>query len=68
MTTTDTTIADQVAALQRNSAGQLPPKIAAVFGAELADLAVAAVPGGVMAVGTAMPDGALLDANGSPTT
>ncbi len=68
MTTTDTTIADQVAALQRNSAGQLPPKIAAIFGAELADLAVAAVPGGVMAVGTAMPDGALLDANGSPTT
>lgn len=63
-----TPIADQVAALRRDSAGQLPPAVAAAFGAELAELAVAAAPEGVAAVGTAMPDGALLDAHGHPTT
>jgi peroxiredoxin len=68
MNSTDTTIADQVAALQQQGAGQIPPDVAAVFGTELARLAAADLPEGVARVGTAMPDGALLDAYGHPTT
>jgi len=68
VTITDTTIADQVATLQRNSAGRLPEAVAAAFGGELAALAVAGVPDSIMAVGSPMPDGALLDVHGRPTT
>ncbi|HWE61602.1 MAG TPA: peroxiredoxin-like family protein [Chloroflexota bacterium] len=68
MNRTDTPIADQVAALHQQGAGQLPPDVAAVFGAELARLAVATVPDRVARVGTVMPDGDLFDAYGHPTT
>ncbi|HEY8745155.1 MAG TPA: peroxiredoxin-like family protein, partial [Chloroflexota bacterium] len=68
MTTIDTTIADQVAVLRRNAAGRLPAAVAAVFGAELTRLDAAGVPLGIAAVGTAMPDRALLNVQGQPTT
>ena len=68
MTTADTTIADQVAALRRGSGGQIPPAASAAFAAEQAALADAGVPEGVATAGAAMPDGALLDTDGRPTT
>ena len=55
MSTTATPIADQVALVQRNTAGRAPAAVAP------------AMPSGIAAVGTAMPDGALLDVYGQPT-
>ncbi len=64
----ETPLAGQVAALRRDSDGQPPPAVAAAFSAEQAALLAVGVPEGVAAVGTAMPDGALLDTDGRPTT
>ncbi len=68
MTVTDTTIADQVAALQQQSATRLPAEVRAAFGADLADVTAAGVPADVATAGTVMPDGDLLDTAGRPTT
>jgi peroxiredoxin len=68
MSSTDTTIADQVVVLQQQSAKRLPAEIRAVFGAHLAQLDAAGLPAGIPIPGTVMPDGDLLDAHGQPTS
>ena len=68
MTTTDPTIAAQVADYHRASAGQLPADVAAAFAAEQRDLADAGLPTGRARPGDRMPDGELLDVAGQPTT
>lgn len=64
----DTTIAVRATQVREQSAQQLPAEVNAAFDIELARLVDTGVPGGVAAVGTAMPDGDLLDAHGAPTT
>ncbi len=68
MTATDTTIADQGAALGRDPTGQIPAAVSAAFAAERTALTAAGVPEGVASVGSGMPDGALLDTDGRPAT
>ena len=68
MTTTDPTIAAQVADYHRASAGQLPADVAAAFTAEQRDLAAAGLPTGTTRPGDRLPDGKLLDVAGQPTT
>ena len=68
MSTTDQTVADQVARFNEQLAAQAPEEILSVYGAHLADLNREGVPAGVPDPGTPMPDGQLLDVNGSPTT
>lgn len=68
MTVSDTTIADQVVELQRQSATRLPAEVRTAFGADLAAVTAAGIPAQVATVGTAMPDGDLLDPAGHPTT
>jgi peroxiredoxin len=71
VTTTDhsrTTIAEQSAALKEGVASQLPAGVVAAFAAEQADLVAAGLPSGIPQAGSAMPDGALLDVHGAPTT
>ena len=68
MTSATSTIADQVAELQKASASRLPARIQATFTAELARLQAAGLPAGILPAGSAMPDGALLDTGGKPTT
>ncbi|MGW4484896.1 peroxiredoxin-like family protein [Amycolatopsis sp. NPDC004368] len=68
MTTTDTTIAERVEALQADLAGRMPADAAAAFHAEQTELAAAGTPAGVLAAGAAMPDGELLDVHGVATT
>ena len=68
MTTTDPTIAAQVADYHRASAGQLPAEVAAAFAAEQRDFAAAGPPAGTARPGDRMPDGKLLDVAGQPTT
>jgi peroxiredoxin len=62
------TVAEQITELKARSAGALPPQVAATFAAEQAQLDAAGIPDGVLAPGAPMPDGALLDAHGVPTT
>nr|WP_198151212.1 peroxiredoxin-like family protein [Kibdelosporangium sp. MJ126-NF4]CEL13088.1 putative peroxiredoxin [Kibdelosporangium sp. MJ126-NF4]CTQ98775.1 putative peroxiredoxin [Kibdelosporangium sp. MJ126-NF4] len=68
MPTTKNTIAERVETLHQDMAGQIPDEVMAAFGSEQASLDVAGVPDGVTAPGATMPDGDLLDANGTPTT
>jgi len=68
MNTADTTIADQVARVLRESAEQLPAHVLAALESERAELNARGVPGGVLKAGALMPDGDLLDADANPTT
>ncbi|HEX3606505.1 MAG TPA: peroxiredoxin-like family protein [Candidatus Dormibacteraeota bacterium] len=62
------TIAEQVAALDSAMTSQLPPAVLQGFVDERAGLAATAVPAGVAAAGTPMPDAELLDAHGQATS
>lgn len=64
---TRSTIADRVARLHEDLAGQIPDA-AAAFGAEQADLAMAGVPPGSARPGDTLPDPELLDVHGVSTT
>lgn len=65
---TTSTIAEQVTTLKENMASQAPAGALEPFAAEQTGLDAAGIPDGVAAPGTAMPDGDLLDAHGTPTT
>jgi peroxiredoxin len=66
VSTTDSTIADQVAEFHLGSA--LPAEIGAAFADEQRGLDAAGLPAEVAAPGQPMPDGKLLDVHGQPTT
>jgi peroxiredoxin len=68
MASTDTRIADQAAAIRSESAEHLPANVLAALTSEEAELDAAGLPAGTPPVGSAMPDGDLLDLNGEPTT
>jgi peroxiredoxin len=68
MASTHTTIADQATAIRSESAEHLPANVLAALTSEEAELDAAGVPAGTPSVGSAMPDGDLLDLNGEPTT
>ena len=68
MNTTDTTIADQVARVLRESADQLPAPVLAALESERAELNARGVPDSVLKAGALMPDGNLLDVDANPTT
>ena len=68
MNTTDTTIADQVARILRESAEHLPAHVLAALESERAELNARGVPDSVLKAGALMPDGDLLDVNANPTT
>ena len=68
MNTTDTTIADQVARILRESAGHLPAHVLAALESERAELNARGVLDSVLRAGALMPDGDLLDVDGNPTT
>ncbi len=68
MTTTDPTLAEQIAALETGMAAQVPVELLRPFAAEQAALDAAGLPAGLPAAGTPMPDGKLLDVHGLPTT
>jgi len=68
MTTAQPTIAAQVAAFSTGAAAQLPPEAVSAFAAEQSGLDAAGLPAGIAAPGVPMPDGALLDVHGAPTT
>jgi peroxiredoxin len=61
------TISDRVAEMHA-AAAQPPNEAMAAFGREQAALAASGLPDGVAAVGTEIPDAALLDVHGAPTT
>ncbi|WP_329139578.1 peroxiredoxin-like family protein [Streptomyces sp. NBC_00670] len=65
---TTTPIADQVADLQKNVTGQLPPEVVEVLSAEQTELDAAGVPSGIAEPGTPMPDAPLLDVRGRSVT
>jgi peroxiredoxin len=62
------TIADRVAAMRTETAGQLPDEVLSVFGAEQAQLGARGIPGGVAQPGELFGDFDLLDVYGVPTT
>lgn len=68
MSTTDSSIADQVAEFHQASATQLPAGVAAAFADEQRGLDAAGLPSGIAGPGQPMPDGKLLDVNGQPAT
>ena len=68
MNTASGTIAEQVQAMGKGMAAQLPAEVLAAFGAEQAQLDATGVPAGAAGAGTVMPDGDLLDAHGAATT
>jgi peroxiredoxin len=68
MTTTDQTIATQVAELTANLAAHAPAEVLAEFKGEQAALNAAGLPEGVPAPGAPMPDGRLLDVHGDTTS
>ena len=68
MSATSPTIVDQIATLKRSQVGHLPHAVGEAFAAEQSALQAAGVPDGVLAPGAPMPDGALLDVRGAPTT
>jgi peroxiredoxin len=68
MTTSAQTIADQITGLEAGLAPQLPAPALQAFASEQAGLDAAGLPDGIRAVGTAMPDGDLLDVQGRPAT
>ena len=67
-TTESPSIAERVAGLRAGLADQLPPDVAAIFATEQAHLQQSGIPADVAEVGTALPDGALLDAQANPTS
>jgi peroxiredoxin len=68
VTTTDPTLAEQVATLEAGLAAQAPAEVLAPFAAEQAALEAAGLPEGIPAPGTPMPDGKLVDVHGRATT
>lgn len=68
MTTHTPTIAEQAEAIAAGSASALPADIMAVFAADQVALDARGVPTDVVAPGTVMPDGDLLDVHGAPTS
>jgi peroxiredoxin len=66
--TNQQTIAEQAAAFSQQMAATAPTAIVAIFAEEKAGLDAAGIPAGVTEVGAPMPDGALLDGHGQPTT
>ncbi len=68
MTTAHETIAAQVSALQAGMTGRLPADAAAAFATEQGRLRASGTPGGVLPVGSPLPDAALSDIHGDPTT
>jgi peroxiredoxin len=68
MTTSNSTVAEQVVLLQQDIATKAPAEVLGAFTAEQAELDAAGLPDGIPALGAPMPDGALLDAHGRPTT
>jgi peroxiredoxin len=66
--TTGSTIADRVAEMHASMAAQPPNPLMGAFDREQAGLAAAGLPDGIAAPGTLIPDAALLDVDGSPTT
>ena len=68
MSTLATPIADQSAEVLKGAADHLPAEVNAAFEAERERMIERAVPVGVAAPGTPMPDGELLDVHGEPTT
>ena len=65
--TSPTTIADEVEALHRGFAEQIPDQVLSPLFAEQKMLDAAGVPEGAAKAGSAMPDGDLLDAHGQAT-
>ena len=63
-----TTIAEQVSRLADTTATQTPNEIMGAFTREQAGLAASGRPGGVIKVGTTLPDAELLDARGATTS
>lgn len=68
MTTSATSIADQVAVVNKGMATHAPAEALLAFRAEQSGLDAAGVPAGIAEVGSPMPDGALLDVRGNATT
>lgn len=68
MVDNDTTIADRVAEMHRQSAGRLPADIATAFDAERTRVVARGIPAELATAGTAMPDGDLLDVHDKLTT
>ncbi len=67
MTSASSTIAEQVAEVEEG-AKQLPAEIRSAFAHEQEQLRAAGLPAGVAGIGSAMPDGKLLDPSGQPVT
>ncbi|MDK8172316.1 peroxiredoxin-like family protein [Curtobacterium citreum] len=65
---TDQTIARQVDEFNEGFTAQIGPELSAVFDGEQRDLRNAGVPGGVVAVGDAAPDGPLVTSTGETTS
>ena len=68
MATPTSTISDQARALATASAERLPADVIAAFTADQSALEARGVPQTVVAPGSVMPDGQLLDVHGAPTT
>ena len=68
MATPTSTISDQARALATTSAERLPADVIAAFTADEAALEARGVPPTVLAPGSVMPDGDLLDVHGAPTS
>jgi peroxiredoxin len=68
MATPTPTISDQARALASTSAERLPADVIAAFTADQSALDARGVPPTVVAPGSAMPDGDLLDVDGAPTS
>ena len=68
MSTHTPTIGEQAEAIAANSAAAMPAEVVAAFAADQAGLDARGVPQDVVAVGTAMPDGELLDVIGASTS
>ncbi|MCV7208845.1 peroxiredoxin-like family protein [Mycolicibacterium canariasense] len=68
MTTHTPTISEQAHAVAAGSAARLPADVVSAFTAEQAALEARGVPLDVVAAGTGMPDGELLDVHGAPTS
>jgi peroxiredoxin len=68
MTMHTPTISDQARALATSSAASLPADVIGAFAADQAALETRGVPQNVVAPGSVMPDGDLLDVHGAPTS
>jgi peroxiredoxin len=66
--TAGSAITDRVAEMHASMAAGPPSEVLGAFGREQAELAAAGLPDGIAAAGAQIPDAALLDVHGSPTT